>query len=237
VKSSAKPRREHPSDLELMMYADGELDPERRAEVAAYLDRTPSARSKLRAMEVTGALVRGGGEGSSPLADGIADAVMARLDQALPEGEQRPSEASVVPIAAAKPRAASEKVERRSGRSIFALAGLAAAAAAALLVWSKSPAPNGGDERAVSVSPEASEEQTARRQAPPSPSQAVADPAGTAPSAEAQADVESPVSGVELAAVEFGKRMGSIFFVPSEAAASSPMTMVVWLADDALEED
>jgi hypothetical protein len=39
--------------------------------------------------------------------------------------------------------------------------------------------------------------------------------------------------GVEVAAVDFGARMGTIFYVPTGAAASNATTTVVWLNDDA----
>jgi hypothetical protein len=44
---------------------------------------------------------------------------------------------------------------------------------------------------------------------------------------EAEGDV-----GVEVAAVDFGSRIGTIFYVPTEAATSNHTTTVVWLADD-----
>lgn len=49
-----------PTDLELMMYADGELDPERAAEVARYLEANPTAGapSKLFGLSVLSAHVR-----------------------------------------------------------------------------------------------------------------------------------------------------------------------------------
>jgi hypothetical protein len=42
--------------------------------------------------------------------------------------------------------------------------------------------------------------------------------------------------GVEVAAVDFGTRMGAVFYVPSGTSASSTTT-VVWLSDDSSGED
>jgi hypothetical protein len=39
--------------------------------------------------------------------------------------------------------------------------------------------------------------------------------------------------GVEVAAVDFGARIGSIFYVPTGLAASNATTTVVWLNDEA----
>jgi hypothetical protein len=38
--------------------------------------------------------------------------------------------------------------------------------------------------------------------------------------------------GVEVAAVDFGTRTGTIFYVPMDADSSKHTTTVVWLADD-----
>jgi hypothetical protein len=42
--------------------------------------------------------------------------------------------------------------------------------------------------------------------------------------------------GVEVAAVDFGSRVGTIFYVETEAATSRHTTTVVWLTDSDGEE-
>jgi anti-sigma factor RsiW len=104
-----------------MMFADGELDAERAAEVEAYLERSSEARAVVATFAEIGAQVRGYADdiARNAGADGIADNVMARI-------ERGPD--NVVPL---------RKPVEPAKPSVAALAfgGLAAAAAVALLVW------------------------------------------------------------------------------------------------------
>jgi hypothetical protein len=68
--------------------------------------------------------------------------------------------------------------------------------------------------------------------AAPEPAPVVADRLGSA-SAGADDEVKP---GVEVAAVDFGARMGTIFYVPTGSTPSSTMTTVVWLSDDGTGE-
>jgi len=56
-----------------------------------------------------------------------------------------------------------------------------------------------------------------------------------APAAEAEAE-EADEVGVEVAAVDFGSKVGTIFYVPTESATSKHTTTVVWLTDTDGEE-
>ncbi len=125
---SPRPANEtSPTDLELMLYADGELEPDRRAAVGAWLagpgEPARMARAKLAAMGAVSSVVRARGREASAAADGIADAVMTRIagsaPQALPSRPMPPPRASRRPYAFA------------AGAVTFA------AAAAALLLWAR----------------------------------------------------------------------------------------------------
>lgn len=96
-------------------------------------------------------------------------------------------------------------------RSFYVIAAAVVAAAAAVLLWIDPPAP--ADCGAVAQL-------------------TVPQPVTSAPSAP-EADVEH---GVEVAAVDFGARMGAVFYVPTGTSASSTTT-VVWLSDDSAGEN
>lgn len=205
-----------PTDLELMLYLDGELEEPRRTEVARFLGDLPedsanpgneqdlaSARAKLVGLEAVGEVVRRRaeqvGEGFS-----VADAVMARITEAEPP---RPLPVRPVKKAAANDNAVS--------RRIFALAAVAVAAAAAMMVWSRAEAPGPVAERPA-----------APLEAPPAPTPA---PAPAEGSAEAVAEEDM---GVVVAAVDFGAHSGSIFYVPGGPSLPGETTTVVWVADE-----
>lgn len=216
-----------PSDLELMLYADGELEDERIAEVEAFIARNPSARRKLTSLGFVSGLVRERAVAAASPADSIADALMAQIaaetaTNGVVHAKPAPLHAAVAPMKlapVAAPRAA--KAANDNSRGIFALAAVAVAAAAALMIWGRS------DVRSdVAMAPPAV--QTEARPivvAPPAPIKVV----------EPVAEVDGE-HGVEVAAVDFGARMGSIFYVPTGSAASNATTTVVWLNDEAAGE-
>lgn len=113
---------------------------------------------------------------------------------------------------------------------IYAAALLAVAAAAALLVWGRGAdnLPTATPTPSAEVAPSAAVAAVTAPSATPSPS-------APASATEEEAEPE-PVHGVEVAAVEFGGKMGSIFYVPSGETGSGNTTTVVWLADDAGDE-
>jgi anti-sigma factor RsiW len=220
-----------PSDLELMLYADGELEDERISAVEAFLARDPGAQRKLSSLGVVSGLVHERAVASASPADGIADALMAQIAAkagtngvvhaiATPLREV-PAPIKLAPAAAVVPRAA--KPANDNSRGIFALAAAAIAAAAALMIWGRAA------EQHPDVASNLPTTQTEARPlvvvTPPAPAK-IAEPA-------AEADGEH---GVEVAAVDFGARMGSIFYVPTGSAASNATTTVVWLNDEAAGE-
>jgi anti-sigma factor RsiW len=111
-----------PTDLELMQFADGELDASRARQVEQWLDGSADGRAVLATFEELGRLVREHASESAQQAgaDGIADAVMARLEADEPPGGR------VIPLHAERSQA---------GFIGYALGGLVLAAAAALVVW------------------------------------------------------------------------------------------------------
>jgi hypothetical protein len=210
-----------PTDLDLMLYVDGELDGVRCREVEAHLARDASYRAKLTGLEVAAGMVREDALGSA-FADGIADAVMARIER----GDAKDGNgAGARPLAmddlvrdATRPsntQRLAPKPANDNARGIFALAAVAVAAAAAMMIWGRMQA---DPTRTASTVPAPVETVAA-------PPPAVAEPATRTERAEAEL-------GVEVAAVDFGARIGTIFYVPQGSAASSPTTTVVWLSDD-----
>lgn len=111
-------------DLALMRFLDGELSPEEAADIERLLADDETARDKRAGLLLVGDILRDAVDGDTR-ADGIADAVMARLDEA-------PSPDEVAPkVASAKPANDNAKI-------IFVLATAAAAVAADLFVWGNS---------------------------------------------------------------------------------------------------
>lgn len=211
-----------PSDLDLMLYADGELEDEARAAVEAYLARNATGRAKFAALGVASDIVRERALSTAGKADGIADAVMAKIAA---EGATSKEAAPPKPIAITSARGARETQGRRgkppandNSRRIFTLAAVAVAAAAALMIWSRLDATLQGGRGPVASS-------TTAHHGPTPPST-------TEPTANGEDDL-----GVEVAAVDFGARMGTIFYVPTEETSSNVTTTVVWLNDDDSDDD
>ncbi|XXT17664.1 hypothetical protein WME94_46280 [Sorangium sp. So ce429] len=211
-----------PTDLELMLYVDGELDEARHRQVEEYVLHDPRCRAKVAGLVTAADMIRDGALASSA-ADRIADEVMAKIHAAPAAVATSDSGAAARPIAAPSgemPRAPArlrQPPANDNARGIFALTALAVAAAAALMVWGRM-----GVEAPSAALPT------------PSPAEVLAPPPvapanepTAAPSAEGEVE-----PGVEIAAVDFGARMGTIFYVPREAVASGPTTTVVWLSDD-----
>ncbi|WP_437620754.1 anti-sigma factor family protein [Sorangium sp. So ce1151] len=211
-----------PTDLELMLYVDGELDEARHRQVEEYVLHDPRCRAKVAGLVTAADMIRDGALASSA-ADGIAGEVMAKIHAAPAASATSDSGAAARPIAAPSgelPRAPArlrQPPANDNARGIFALTALAVAAAAALMVWGRM-----GVEAPSAALPT------------PSPVEVLAPPPvapahepTAAPSAEGEVE-----PGVEIAAVDFGARMGTIFYVPREAVASGPTTTVVWLSDD-----
>jgi hypothetical protein len=191
-----------PTDLELMLWADGELEGEAAERVEAYVAREEAAQAKLAGMSLVGDLLREDARAATQ-ADDLADLVMGRIRaEAKPDAKpakEKPAEekiAPVIPLRPATPR-------RRTHPGVWGLAVAAMAAAAGLLLWSRGPAPTIGGLTSIGT---ADTHQTA------------------APPAEAE-------RGVEVAAIDTGDHAGAIFYVPSDSAQSGD-TAVVWITAD-----
>jgi hypothetical protein len=193
------------TDLELMLYYDGELEEPRRSEVAKWIDATASARSKLAGLGLAGEVVKSTASDVGARAGGIADLVMARVGE----------ESSLVPKV---PSDVTSAPANDNGRLMLTLTALAAAAAAALFFWGRtSPedVPQAGiptGEPAASVQPLASA---------PSVS-----PGPSAVPTEPQVDA---LARAEVASVDFGSRMGAVYYV---GGAEGSTTTVVWVTDE-----
>lgn len=224
------------SDLDLMLYLDGELSADRHDEVRRALTRDQVLRKKLSALEVTATIIRERAVDAAANID-LADSVMAKIlaDDAAVSLDQRDlapvldqsQDASTHPAETVR----LEKLGARSqpsndnARSIFALVALAIAAAASFMVWGRL-APNPSTHAPVAMV-------TTQEVAPAKPPAELPPQPTIAPEPEA---VEEPEVGVEVAAVDFGSKVGTVFYVPTEAAASTHTTTVVWLTDTDGEE-
>lgn len=200
-----------PTDLELMLYLDGELEDEaRRVAVRAFLDRDRAATGKARGLLSVSALVAEGARRSTG-GDGIADAVMA----AIAKDASKP--AAHAPSKQPKPAPKLDKVpgapvapQNDNSKRIFALAAIALAAAAAFAFWGK----GADDGPTAGLKPVPVDTTPAIITPPPS-----APPAPDTPQAASH--------GVEVASVDFGESNGTIIYASDEA------TTVVWVQGSA----
>lgn len=223
----------HVSDLDLMLYLDGELEAERHEEVHQAISSSKVLRSKLAALDVASNIVSEQALGAAANID-FADAVMARIaaDQQITLDARDVAPASKMSEIVAPVRL--DKLSPKSSpsndnaRGIFALAAFAVAAAAGLMIWGR-VAPS------FSTTSSAPVAMTTTAEVAP----VVAVPA---PAAEPMIDTvaaageEQEEVGVEVAAVDFGSKVGTIFYVPSDAVNSKHTTTVVWLTDTDGEE-
>jgi hypothetical protein len=194
-----------------MVHADGELLGERRDAVVAHLAESRAAQQKLRAMEIVSSVVRDRAGASGAKADGIADLVMKAIEAERAGGAELPrDEVAPTNVLPFRPR-----------RLLFAGAAVVIAAAAAVMIWIGTPPRPERLARLDVVS------------ASPSASLGAGHVASSAPELAVADDREH---GVVVSAVDFGSRLGAIFYVPAESAGSATTT-VVWLADDPSEGD
>jgi anti-sigma factor RsiW len=215
--------REKPTDLELMMYADGELQGDRLAAVEAFLAADAASQKKILALDLATSLVRESADEIGSSADDIADLVMASVAKdtsGASDASSKPSsEAPVLARQGAAARAAND-----NGRRLAAFAAIAVAAAAAFAVWTRASTP---DVEATPTPPHMAEHaDTSVAKAP------------TVDSAKAPREVAVADShpGVEVSTVDFGAHVGALFYVPTGAAATE-VTTVVWLSDDSTGGD
>ncbi|MBK6517713.1 MAG: hypothetical protein IPG04_27240 [Polyangiaceae bacterium] len=224
-----------PTDLELMMYFDGELDEPRASEVRAFVEGSARARQKLDGLSLVGVAVEERARARESSFPDLTDSIMARVsaeaagrtaDAQEPHADRAPEAPPVRP----KPLDTPKKLEiaapaaNDNGRLIFGLAAFAAVAAAALFMWGRSPEP--APSVAAGSAPELAPLDSALA-APvadaPTSSQRPSPP----PSAP---EDEAPPPSAEVAAVDFGSRNGMVYYV---AVANQPTTTtVVWVRDE-----
>ncbi|NUO49190.1 MAG: hypothetical protein HOV80_10080 [Polyangiaceae bacterium] len=209
-----------PTDMELMLFHDGELEEPRRAEVAAWLEQSDVGRAKVAGVALGGALLREGALARAASFD-ITDAVMAATKRENGKAETPDATgAKVIPIKSKTPAtsAPAEGTGKDGGRLLLPLTALAAAAAAALFLWGRT------EPKQVEVAKtEPTETATSVQPLPPTPA-----PAPTDLEPFAKADIED--LGVQVASVNFGSRNGSVFIVGDES--QGPTTAVVWVTEE-----
>lgn len=215
-----------PTDMELMLYVDGELDDAQCAEIEAHLKQSESGRRKIAALRIGAGMVQEHALAQAGDFD-IASAVMEKIAADPPAKAPAKSEgAEVIDIGARRPAVPGQvdrsKAANDNSRNIFTLAAIAVAAAAALMIWGKMDA---DPSRSAANAPLTAQEAPVMP-APPAPPDPPAAPPSEAVSEESESE-----HGVEVAAVDFGAHMGTIFYVPTDAAAGATTT-VVWVDDE-----
>ncbi|MBI3202552.1 MAG: hypothetical protein HYZ29_13510 [Myxococcales bacterium] len=189
---------------DLMRLYDGELDPETAAELERSL--SDEDRRVLAGLDQVGEVVRAyEPEGLARFA-GVADQVMAALDEPDRGAPRRPEVVVELEPVRSRPK------QRTSAPVV--VAGLVLAAAAAVALWLSTPAAP-----TPSAAPLASA--TLGPAAPPAPITPAPD--SPAETADEEADLAATIE-----AVDFGNQPGSIFMVP----AGEESTPVVWLDDE-----
>jgi hypothetical protein len=203
--------------LELMQYADGELEGDARARIEALLQTSDQARGIVEAMGALGEVVRDGVDAranASAGGYGIADAVMAAV--AGDAARAQDAHGGVVPIGNAR-----SARRARTGVTSAVVAALALAAGVFLFVTTKAPAPTAKEEPVSSMP----------ASAPLAPA-AIAPSAGAAPEEVAKADAP----GVDLEEVRSIRNKVNVFFMPAAASAGAvapgaAASVVVWIDD------
>jgi anti-sigma factor RsiW len=215
-----------PTDLELMLYADDELDPERRAAVEAWLETHRDDHAKLAALHLVSGMVRERAVETSAGADRIADSVMELIEREPAHGgalsaTQSPSHPPTPTPHTPRPGrspshpptatphtgrlAPLRRAANDNARGFYLIAAAVVAAAAALVLWIRpEPAPGRG------------------------PLVGHASSASMPASGPPEADLEH---GVEVSHVDFGSSTGAVFYVPN-GTSPSDTTTVVWLSGD-----
>lgn len=174
-----------PTQLELMQFADGELDEARAREIERHLAASAEARAFVSSIGTLGDLIRDSAAHHAADALDVSDAVMSAIDSAL---------SAQPPAPIAQLDEARRQREAQSARKGATLLALTLAAAAALVIWLNVA---GRDDAAVEHGPVAQ----------PSAVASVAQ----LPSDEASGGDD----GTAVDNVDFGERLGAIFYVPT----------------------
>lgn len=212
-----------PIDLRLMLYADGELDEAGCEEIEALLKKNADARRKLRGLRMASGIVREQALNTS-LGGDIASSVMSVIDAGIEQGTKQ-AQGGAKPIALSDVRGAasgSGRAANDNSRGIFTLAAIAVAAAAAMMFWGRMGAEP--SQKAAISAPTMTQAVAVEPPQKASAEEAAAEPPST--------DGDSDEHGVEVAAVDFGAHMGTIFYVPAGTAVSNATTTVVWVDDE-----
>ncbi len=208
-------KTETPTDLELMMFADGELEGPRRKVVEAYLRDSEIGRRKLATLGLGAMVTRDVIKAEARRAPDLTGSIMAAIE-AEPQPAATPT-ATVVRIATVKKRS------KNGGRALYALGALAAAAAASLLFFNQPALKHASRTGAPTAAHEAME--AAKRAG--KLTAAAFEGTATAKVEDAPPSDE-PEHGVEVSAVDFGAQSGAIFYVKGDSP--SPSITVVWLS-------
>lgn len=198
-------------DRELMRLYDGEREGD--------LDISADDEQKLASLAAIGSFLRETADADTR-ADGIADAVMAEIakDDASEKNERR-EQRSKSSDERGDVRKLRSAPANDNARSIFAVAMLAAAAAAALFFWGRGQPGDLESARIPAAEAPVAAEMPSRIDPRVAP----------APTATAKRERR----GVEVASVDFGAQHGSVFYTDGEDAASG--ATVVWIHEEEKE--
>ena len=109
IRSTKAEGRPNPTDMELMLYVDGELDEERIADVESFIKESEGARRKVSALRLASGMVREHTIATAKPID-IASAVMAKIEAGEASASEPPAKngasAEIAPVKL--PRAAKD---------------------------------------------------------------------------------------------------------------------------------
>ncbi len=197
----------------LMAYADGEVEEDEIPDVEALIAKSEEAqRIVLQQSALSEWVVRQGDERATEArADGIADAVMAAVEEL--------GGAKVISLERGR---AQRELNRQRVKEFGALAAVAAAVALFALWPAQEEAP-------VAEMPSAHPSSKAPV--------AVTPPASASPQASSSAEVlataEAEIPGIDIQAVESPQHQFSIFYVPAATGANAhASSVVVWIGEE-----
>ncbi len=206
--SAANDREREPTaaELDLMAYLDGELEPERVAEVEAKLASDTAYAGVLRGLEATFDFVHDDADRlySAANVDGIADLVMNRIERE----RQSALPPSAIPLSSVQTR-------RQKNTVIWVVFGSVAAAAAGLLFYVRSQDSTGT--QAINTPSVPAETVAAKTNLPA--------PETTKPPAPKAVPLGVPASVAEVEDLEIGEG-ASVIYTTSSAGETAP---VVWI--------
>lgn len=249
------------TDLDLMLYFDGELPDERRREVEHFLAQTNAlapdesaegprvydARRKLAGLALAGDLVRESmgdlvreasretrarDQGANGHPDASLDPGRTDLTAAIMARLDEPLAADGGPGKAVPTKAPTPpKPANDNARRIWGLAVVAAAAAAGLLFWGLGTGESGPDAGDKVVAVPSFSGNLPEPTSPASGQGVALAPDGAPDLTDVVVEDDDAHLGVEVSSVDFGSKSGTIFYVPASKGTTETPTTVVWLAD------